>query len=389
MGRLDINRRQGFTLIELLVVIAIIAILAAILFPTFAKAREKARTTACSSNQKQIAQAAMLWAQENNEKLPSAQDFWGAVNVPAKVKKCPTAGKEAEPYVAYYNTIGQNLSRIENASVTVLTGDGQTRAVGSTITVKEVSVTKIKEIGYDDNDFIMRHGNKYLCSFVDGHVEFTGSVFVSEGADFEWDTPFNTTIFKGPNSSIIKKTGGTDGRQGTPNYDAYVCSKQSFKGDFSIQFGSVNTWFAGKVGVVLDTPTNRTAYGNQAAEDMYMYVSAWGNTSWSFRKDNPTVPKPGEVVDGTNLWERYTGGDTWTIERKGSKMVLWRQNPNPNMGADTCVTPKQVYETDCTTEPLVLKVMLSSKYDGAGYDPKNPGTALCFTNVKVYSYALY
>ena len=49
------TRRVGFTLIELLVVIAIIAILAAILFPVFAQAREKARQTACLSNTKQIA----------------------------------------------------------------------------------------------------------------------------------------------------------------------------------------------------------------------------------------------------------------------------------------------------------------------------------------------
>ncbi len=57
--------RKGFTLIELLVVIAIIAILAAILFPVFAKAREKARQTACMSNQKQIALATTMWAQDN------------------------------------------------------------------------------------------------------------------------------------------------------------------------------------------------------------------------------------------------------------------------------------------------------------------------------------
>lgn len=60
-------KRRGFTLIELLVVIAIIAILAAILFPVFARAREKARQASCQSNLKQIALAALMYAQDYDE----------------------------------------------------------------------------------------------------------------------------------------------------------------------------------------------------------------------------------------------------------------------------------------------------------------------------------
>jgi prepilin-type N-terminal cleavage/methylation domain-containing protein len=64
--------RRGFTLIELLVVIAIIAILAAILFPVFAQAREKARQTQCMNNLKQMATGTISYIQDYDEKFPMA-----------------------------------------------------------------------------------------------------------------------------------------------------------------------------------------------------------------------------------------------------------------------------------------------------------------------------
>lgn len=70
------RRTAGFTLIELLVVIAIIAILAAILFPVFARARDKARQTSCLSNVKQISLALMMYAQDYNETYPRTGGAW-------------------------------------------------------------------------------------------------------------------------------------------------------------------------------------------------------------------------------------------------------------------------------------------------------------------------
>ena len=67
------RKRKGFTLIELLVVIAIIAILAAILFPVFARARAKARQTTCLSNLKNLALAQLMYVQDYDEMFPFAQ----------------------------------------------------------------------------------------------------------------------------------------------------------------------------------------------------------------------------------------------------------------------------------------------------------------------------
>ncbi|MBI2301260.1 MAG: prepilin-type N-terminal cleavage/methylation domain-containing protein, partial [Armatimonadetes bacterium] len=72
--------RRAFTLIELLVVIAIIAILAAILFPVFAKAREKARQSSCCSNQKQLMLATMQYRQDYDGKIYYWYQ-WGGPNV--------------------------------------------------------------------------------------------------------------------------------------------------------------------------------------------------------------------------------------------------------------------------------------------------------------------
>ena len=95
------SRRIGFTLIELLVVISIIAILAAILFPVFARARENARRASCQSNLKQIGLGMMQYSQDYDEKLPPGNDTvehvgcgWGGQLFPyiksSQIFTCPS-----------------------------------------------------------------------------------------------------------------------------------------------------------------------------------------------------------------------------------------------------------------------------------------------------------
>jgi prepilin-type N-terminal cleavage/methylation domain-containing protein/prepilin-type processing-associated H-X9-DG protein len=92
---------KGFTLIELLVVIAIIAILAAILFPVFAQAREKARQASCVSNEKQLSLAVIQYAQDYDERYPigmtSGGDWQPITNY--------WVGK-IQPYVKNYQVFG-------------------------------------------------------------------------------------------------------------------------------------------------------------------------------------------------------------------------------------------------------------------------------------------
>ncbi|MFW5866666.1 MAG: type II secretion system protein, partial [Armatimonadota bacterium] len=105
--------RRGFTLIELLVVIAIIAILAAILFPVFARAREKARQSSCLSNIKQASLGVLMYTQDYDERIPmqnhstsspdrlvtpSGRSFWWVKTIPyinnMQVLACPSGYRD-------------------------------------------------------------------------------------------------------------------------------------------------------------------------------------------------------------------------------------------------------------------------------------------------------
>ena len=112
------QRSGAFTLIELLVVIAIIALLAAILFPAFQMARERARSSACSSNLKQIGLGVMQYVQDNDENMPltyqrngTPASSWREIIFPyvksVSVFACPSMTSKTsvyltEPYMTHY-----------------------------------------------------------------------------------------------------------------------------------------------------------------------------------------------------------------------------------------------------------------------------------------------
>lgn len=92
-------RRHGFTLIELLVVIAIIAILAAILFPVFARAREKARQASCASNEKQLALGVLMYTQDYDGKYPALRTSYPNAAHQAANGVCDFWSESVQPYV--------------------------------------------------------------------------------------------------------------------------------------------------------------------------------------------------------------------------------------------------------------------------------------------------
>ncbi len=213
------NRTKGFTLIELLVVIAIIAILAAILFPVFARARENARRTSCLSNVKQIGLGAMMYVQDYDETYPrnsqckmtgcvsaaGTLDYWDEIILPytksTQVFLCPsssstiprTANYGVNPYVMVnydaangplkmagvvaaantymlmdYGTFRTLTSWIDNpTSNSYLPGVGEIKGL-TTATCTTVTA-------YQNDCMSGRHFNGVNVAFADGHAKWLKS----------------------------------------------------------------------------------------------------------------------------------------------------------------------------------------------------------------------
>jgi prepilin-type N-terminal cleavage/methylation domain-containing protein/prepilin-type processing-associated H-X9-DG protein len=202
--------RKGFTLIELLVVISIIAILAAILFPVFARARENARRASCMSNLKQWGMAQLQYSQDYDEKLSGMRVFqngsttayvhWHRLLEPyaksRQLEYCPNGTPNSDPtYTSYgYNYLlgdqgvvtggySVSLSAIQSVSETVMLADsyyGNSLMLGSYYmyppSVFAASTQRwweFRDISTAGGRITARHMEGAVVCYVDGHVKWS------------------------------------------------------------------------------------------------------------------------------------------------------------------------------------------------------------------------
>lgn len=202
--------RTGFTLIELLVVIAIIAILAGILFPVFARAREKARQTSCLSNVKQIATATRMYCQDNGDAFPCVytrpkdgldpyiknDGLWTCPNGP-KAATATDSDKVHYGYSYLVAGIPRNAARpcptpitlVGNPSETLLWADGGDWLDG----YYTVPLLIYPAYRHATRVVKARHNGGENCGFVDGHAKWVGHSALTDGGQQAsyWGWPNN------------------------------------------------------------------------------------------------------------------------------------------------------------------------------------------------------
>jgi prepilin-type N-terminal cleavage/methylation domain-containing protein/prepilin-type processing-associated H-X9-DG protein len=202
------STRKGFTLIELLVVIAIIAILAAILFPVFARAREKARQTSCLNNQKQLAVGWQMYVQDYDENIPAYSlrrtsppwpaagwgESWYVVIEPylknAQIRVCPsdTPDRYATVTMSYgyngYYLVNPQWSYTENSAniLSEVVRPAQTIMCGETKNNQMFLYwpSQLTDTSLNWRFLFDRHNGGCNYSFCDGHAKWLpGSEFAT------------------------------------------------------------------------------------------------------------------------------------------------------------------------------------------------------------------
>ncbi len=188
-------KKRGFTLIELLVVIAIIAILAAILFPVFARAREKARQTSCLNNTRQLGTACAMYFQDYDENLlhyrheapGNTAIYWTHMVAPyvnnAQVFICPSDRGAVNGYGWAYNFLGlpgrggtdstaaASLADVSHPAETIMLGDKKSAGITLYAPLNDSFITTyvIPRNGHD------RHNGGANYAFIDGHSKWLTS----------------------------------------------------------------------------------------------------------------------------------------------------------------------------------------------------------------------
>ena len=184
--------RRGFTLIELLVVIAIIAILAAILFPVFAKAREKARQSSCLSNVKQIMLASLQYAQDYDERFHlhrNSQSTYGWMDMiepyckSSQIFQCPSetaGGSRVGPSPNIQTRYGWNWGQLGSDTWGRLLGDVTQPAETITYADSVSYVVSWYDASYRPAD---RHNEGCNVAMVDGHAKWYKRSLLYNGTD--------------------------------------------------------------------------------------------------------------------------------------------------------------------------------------------------------------
>jgi prepilin-type N-terminal cleavage/methylation domain-containing protein/prepilin-type processing-associated H-X9-DG protein len=203
-----LRSKHAFTLIELLVVIAIIAILAAILFPVFAQAREKARTISCLSNLKEIGTGMMMYTQDYDENLcppfngnvgPLAST-WDRLVQPyiksTQITQCPSDAYSPSVDIANGQIVAGNLVRSYTVPSQLgwLWWDGLNNGIGTVfavplaqigfpaITIQLFERDNCNSVGGDwnwcsvsdgSNEWAYRHSGRANLMYIDGHAKIS------------------------------------------------------------------------------------------------------------------------------------------------------------------------------------------------------------------------